>query len=152
MLPLSKGQGEVTDWAGVIWKMPTIDKLSPLFTPEPQLRHRPRVVRSALGQAGRSGEQLSWRTAVIVRSVGGTVVGLGAWAVWDAAFLLEAALRVVIVYNTSAGTALVISKATPFVFFAVLSAWTVAYGAHHRKKGERMAAAAGEAAEARHVQ
>ena len=73
-------------------------------------------------------------------------------AVWGAAFLLEAALRVVVVYNTSAGTALVISKATPFVFFAALSAWTVAYGAHHRRKGERMAAAAREAAEARHVQ
>lgn len=73
-------------------------------------------------------------------------------AVWGGAFLLEAALRVVIVYNTSAGTALVISKATPFVFLAILSAWTVAYGAYHRKKGERMAAATGEKAEARHIQ
>jgi len=72
--------------------------------------------------------------------------------VWGAAFLIEAALRVVIVYNTSAGTALAISKVTPFVFFGILSAWTVAYGAHHRKKGERMAAAASEAAEAHHVQ
>jgi hypothetical protein len=64
--------------------------------------------------------------------------------VWGAAFLLEAALRAVIAYNTSTGTALAISKATPFVFLAILSAWTVAYGAHH-KKGERMAAAAGGA-------
>src|SRR5215467_6956377 len=62
-------------------------------------------------------------------------------AVWGAAFLLEAALRVVIVYNSSAGTALAISKVTPFLFVAILSAWTVAYGAHHKKKGERMAAA-----------
>ena len=61
--------------------------------------------------------------------------------VWGVAFLLEAALRVVIVYNTSTGTALAISKATPFVFFAVMSAWTVAYGTHHKRKGERMAAA-----------
>lgn len=30
------GQGEVTVWAGVIWKTPTIDKLSLLFTPAPQ--------------------------------------------------------------------------------------------------------------------
>jgi hypothetical protein len=64
------------------------------------------------------------------------------------AFLLEAALRVVIVYNTSAGTALVISKATPFLFLGFLSAWTVAYGAHHKKKGARMAAATSEATEA----
>ena len=61
--------------------------------------------------------------------------------VWGVAFLLEAALRVVIVYNTSTGTALAISKATPFVFFAIMSAWTVAYGTHHKRKGERMAAA-----------
>ncbi|MGH3158324.1 MAG: hypothetical protein ACRDNF_17365, partial [Streptosporangiaceae bacterium] len=61
-------------------------------------------------------------------------------AVWGAAFLLEAALRVVIVYNTSTGTALVSSKITPFLWGAVLSAWTVSYGAHRKKKGERMAA------------
>ena len=67
--------------------------------------------------------------------------------VWGAAFLLEAALRVVIVYNTPAGTALAISKATPFVFLAILSAWTVAYGTYHRKKGERMAVAVGEVGE-----
>lgn len=59
-------------------------------------------------------------------------------AVWGVAFLVEAALRVVIVYNTSAGTALAISKVTPFLFVAIMVTWTVAYGRHHRKKGERM--------------
>ena len=63
-------------------------------------------------------------------------------AVWGVGFLLEAALRVVIVYSTSTGTALAVSKVTPFVFAGILSAWTVAYGAHQKKKGERMAAAA----------
>ena len=63
-------------------------------------------------------------------------------AVWGIGFLLEAALRVVIVYNTSTGTALASSKVTPFLWAAIMSAWTVAYGAHHKKKGERMAAAA----------
>ena len=63
-------------------------------------------------------------------------------------WVVSAALRVVIVYNTSAGTALVISKVTPFLFFGFLSAWTVAYGAHHKKKGERMAAATSEVTEA----
>jgi intracellular septation protein A len=62
-------------------------------------------------------------------------------AVWGAAFLVEAALRVVIVYHTSTGTALASSKVTPFLWAAILSAWTVAYGAHHKKKGERLAAA-----------
>lgn len=59
-------------------------------------------------------------------------------AVWGAGFLVEAALRVVIVYHTSLGTAQAISKVMPFAFFAVLSAWTVAYGAYRKKKGERM--------------
>ena len=37
-------------------------------------------------------------------------------AVWGAGFLLEAALRVVIVYNTSTGTALASSKIMPFLW------------------------------------
>jgi hypothetical protein len=60
--------------------------------------------------------------------------------VWGAGFLLEAALRVVVVYSTSTGTATVGSTVTPFLFAAILSGWTVAYGAHHKKKGERTAA------------
>jgi hypothetical protein len=62
-------------------------------------------------------------------------------AVWGVGFLLEAALRVIIIYNTSTGTALASSKVTPFVFAAIFSAWTVAYGTHQKKKGERTAAA-----------
>jgi hypothetical protein len=63
-------------------------------------------------------------------------------AVWGAGFLLEAALRVVIVYNAPAGTALASSKVMPFVFAAILSAWTAAYGTLQKRKGERLAAAA----------
>ena len=54
--------------------------------------------------------------------------------------LLEVALRIVIVYNASAGTALGISKVAPFVFVGVMSAWTVGYGSYNKQKGERMAA------------
>ena len=61
-------------------------------------------------------------------------------AVWGVGFLLEAALRVVIVYNTSTGTALAISKFMPYLFIAILVAWTVAYGTYQRKKTEPMAA------------
>jgi intracellular septation protein A len=57
--------------------------------------------------------------------------------VWGIGFLLEAVLRIVIVYNTSTGTALASSKAMPFVCGAILSAWTVGYGAHQKKKGEQ---------------
>ncbi len=55
---------------------------------------------------------------------------------------LEAALRVVIVYSTSTGTALAISMVTPFVFAGTMVAWTIAYGAlqkKKKKKTERMA-------------
>jgi intracellular septation protein A len=61
--------------------------------------------------------------------------------VWGIGFLIEAALRVVIVFNTSTGTALAISKVTPFVFVGILLAWTFAYGRHHRKRADRMVAA-----------
>lgn len=58
-------------------------------------------------------------------------------AAWGAALLLEAALRVVVIYNTSAGTALTVSKVAPFVFVGVMSAWTVAYGSYRKRKGEQ---------------
>lgn len=64
-------------------------------------------------------------------------------AVWGAGFLIEAALRVIVVYRTSIGTAQAISNITPFVFGGILSVWTIAYGAYRKKKGERMAAASG---------
>ena len=71
-------------------------------------------------------------------------------AVWGVVFLLEAALRAVIVYNTSTGTALAISKVTPYIWVAALSVWTVAYGSRQKKKNERLAAmTTGEVAENR---
>jgi hypothetical protein len=63
--------------------------------------------------------------------------------VWGIGFLLEAALRVIIIYHASTGTALVSSKITPFLFVAVLFAWTAGYGAQQRKKAERMGVVAG---------
>jgi hypothetical protein len=62
-------------------------------------------------------------------------------AVWGVAFLVEAALRVVIVYNVSTGTALAISKVSPFVFAGVMSAWTLAYGTYRKRRSMRMATA-----------
>jgi hypothetical protein len=70
-------------------------------------------------------------------------------AVWGAGFVAEAAARVAIVQNTSAGTALAVSKVLPYGVAAVLITWTVGYGQHQKRKGERLAAAA--RAEAREV-
>ena len=70
-------------------------------------------------------------------------------AVWGVGFLLEAAVRVVIVYNTSTSTALAISKVMPYIWVGIFLAWTISYGRYQAKKGERtMAAAAATAAAA----
>jgi len=71
--------------------------------------------------------------------------------VWGAAYLVEAAARVLIVQETSAGTALAVSKVLPYAVAGVLIAWTVGYGRYQKRQGERIAAegaAAAEAAEA----
>jgi uncharacterized membrane protein len=60
--------------------------------------------------------------------------------VWGVGYLLEAAIRVVIVENTSTGTALAISKIMPFVFAGVLVVWTFAYGQQQGRKGRQIAA------------
>lgn len=54
--------------------------------------------------------------------------------VWGIAFLAEAAVRIVIVETQSAGTALAISKALPYVVAAMLVAWMIAYGRRSRRK------------------
>jgi hypothetical protein len=69
-------------------------------------------------------------------------------AVWGVGFLLEAALRVAIVYDTSTGTALSLSKITPYIWVGVFMTWTVAYGRHQGKKGQQMMAAAAAVAAA----
>jgi intracellular septation protein A len=61
-------------------------------------------------------------------------------AVWGIGFLLEAALRVIIVFNTSTNTALSLSKITPYIFTGVFMTWTLAYGKYQEKKGERVMA------------
>ena len=55
-------------------------------------------------------------------------------AVWGIGFLLEAALRVAIVYNTSTSTALSLSKVMPYVWVGIFMAWTVAYGRYQGRK------------------
>jgi hypothetical protein len=64
---------------------------------------------------------------------------------WGIAYLVEAAVRVAIVVTTSTGIALVCSKLIPYVFAVVLSAWTLVYGEHEKKKAERQADADADA-------
>jgi hypothetical protein len=66
--------------------------------------------------------------------------------VWGTAYLVEAAARVVIVQNTSAGNALAVSKVLPYAVAAVLIAWTVGYGRYQKRQGDRLATAYAAAA------
>jgi hypothetical protein len=66
---------------------------------------------------------------------------------WGVAFIAEAAARVAIVQNTSAGTALAVSKVLPYAVAAIMIAWTIGYGQYHKRKSERMAAAGGVGAQ-----
>jgi hypothetical protein len=58
---------------------------------------------------------------------------------WGAGYLAEAAIRVAIVITASTGVALVCSKLIPYVFAVALSAWTLVYGEHEKRKAERLA-------------
>jgi intracellular septation protein A len=55
-------------------------------------------------------------------------------AVWGIGYIVEAGVRVLIVENTSTGTALVASKFLPYVSAAILAGWTVAYARHQWRK------------------
>ncbi len=71
--------------------------------------------------------------------------------VWGAAYLVEAAARVVIVQTASASTALAASKVLPYAVAGVLIVWTVGYGRLQKRRGERLAAAYEAAAAAGEV-
>jgi len=60
---------------------------------------------------------------------------------WGVGYLIEAAVRVVIIETTSTGIALLCSKLVPYAFATVLAAWTFGYGEHEKRKAERLAAA-----------
>jgi uncharacterized protein DUF3159 len=58
---------------------------------------------------------------------------------WGIGYLVEAGIRVAIVATTSTGIALVCSKTVPYLFAVTLSAWTLGYGEHEKRKAERSA-------------
>ena len=61
--------------------------------------------------------------------------------VWGAAYLAEAAVRVMITEIAPVGTALLVSKVMPYAVAALLIVWTQAYGKRARRRGERLTAA-----------
>jgi len=59
--------------------------------------------------------------------------------VWGAAYLAEAAARVIIVETTTTATALAVSKLMPYAVAAALVAWMNAYGRRAKRTRERLA-------------
>jgi hypothetical protein len=105
---------------------------------------RPLIFRLAvelLGPDTRKGRDVTaaWRYPGFRRAFGMITVA------WGIAYLVEAAIRVAIVVTTSTGIALVCSKLIPYVFAVVLSAWTLVYGEHEKRKAERLAGATASA-------
>jgi hypothetical protein len=105
---------------------------------------RPLIFRLAvelLGPDTRKGRDVTaaWRYPGFRRAFRMITVGCGT------GYLVEAAIRVAIVVTTSTGIALVCSKLIPYVFAVVLSAWTLVYGEHEKRKAERLATASADA-------
>jgi hypothetical protein len=55
-------------------------------------------------------------------------------AAWGIGYLLEAAIRVVLVETVPTGPAFLFSKVAPYVFAVAMSIWTLGYGEHHKNK------------------
>ena len=60
-------------------------------------------------------------------------------AAWGVAYLIEVAIRLIVVAITSTGIALLVSKLLPYASAVLLSAWTVAYSEREKKKAMRLA-------------
>jgi hypothetical protein len=56
--------------------------------------------------------------------------------VWGVAFVLQAAISATIIEATSTDKAFVINKILPYIFLAVLGAWTALYGLRAKRRGE----------------
>lgn len=103
---------------------------------------QPLIFRLAVGLIGPDtprGRDIAgaWRYRGFRRAFGVITVA------WGVGYLIEAAIRVVIVETTSTGIALVCSKLVPYLFALALSVWTLVYGEHEKRKAERLAAVAG---------
>ena len=61
--------------------------------------------------------------------------------VWGTACIVQAAINAAIIEATSTDKAFVINKILPYLFLAVLGAWTLVYGVSAKRRGEAAGAA-----------
>jgi uncharacterized membrane protein len=61
--------------------------------------------------------------------------------VWGSAFLIEAAVKVVVIETSSTGSALTFTRIAPYALLAVLLPWTIAWGRAIRRRAAGTTAA-----------
>jgi hypothetical protein len=100
--------------------------LASLRTKEPLIY---RIALEFVGPDSRRGREITsaWPSPVFKRAFRIITVA------WGVGYIIEAALRMVVALTTSTGVALLCSKVAPYVFAAVLAAWTLVYGERRRK-------------------
>jgi hypothetical protein len=100
--------------------------LASLRTREPLIY---RIALEFVGPDTRRGREITdaWPSPIFKRAFRNITTA------WGIGYLIEGALRLVIAETTSTGIALVCSKVMPYVFAAVLAAWTLVYGERRRK-------------------
>jgi intracellular septation protein A len=88
-----------------------------------------RIALEFLGPDTRRGRDMisAWPSPIFKRAFRNITLA------WGIGYLIEAALRMVVAETTSTGVALICSKVAPYVFAAVLAAWTLVYGERRRK-------------------
>jgi hypothetical protein len=88
-----------------------------------------RIALEFVGPDTRRGREITdaWPSPIFKRAFRNITVA------WGVGYLIEGALRLIIAETTSTGIALVCSKVMPYVFAAVLAAWTLVYGERRRK-------------------
>jgi hypothetical protein len=110
--------------------------LASLATPRPLMFHFALASNGGLESPGGREFADRWRYAGFRR------VFVVMTIVRGAAFALQAAINVTIIEATATDKAFVINKFLPYLFLAVLGAWTFVYGMRAKRRGEAAVAAA----------
>lgn len=109
--------------------------LASLLTPRPLMFHFALATNGGLDSARGRDFADRWRYPAFRR------VFVLMTVVWGAAFVVQAGINIAIIEVTSTDKAFLINKILPYIFFALLAAWTIGYGVRAKRRGEAADAA-----------